>query len=87
MVAGNSIITDGWSAYNWMNNRDSDYHHIVHIHMQNDFGFGRESTSHVEFIWSVLKRMIEKFYVSVSSKNLSIMPKNANGEKNFSFKQ
>lgn len=54
----NNIITDGWSAYDWLNN--SDYHHIVHILGHHDFGFGNETTSHIESVWSDLKRIIIK---------------------------
>lgn len=36
---GNFIITDGWSAYNFLENSDSGYVHIKHNHGRGDFGF------------------------------------------------
>ena len=37
----NSIITNDFTRYNWINNRNSDYNHIIHIHGQNDLGLWR----------------------------------------------
>jgi hypothetical protein len=57
----NTIITDGWSAYNFLD--DSNYIHEVHIHgPQGNFGFGLHSTSHIEGIWGTLKTKINKIY-------------------------
>ena len=40
---GNNIVSDGWPAYNNLN--EEGYHHDVHIHGGGDFGFGLNSTS------------------------------------------
>lgn len=66
---GNTIITDGWPSYSWLNQNKSGYHHIVHILGRHDFGFGEQSTSHVESIWSDIKRLISKYYVTVKPTN------------------
>ena len=34
---GNNIIIDGFSSFNWLNSRNSDYNHIIHGH--NDFRY------------------------------------------------
>ena len=52
-------------AYDWLNN--SEYHRIVHIHGNNDFG--NEFISHIESVWSDLKRLLLRIYVSVKSYN------------------
>lgn len=66
---GNTIITDGWPSYSWLNQNNSGYRHIVHIHGRRDFGFGEQSTSHVESIWSDIKRLFSKYYVTVKPNN------------------
>ena len=66
---GNNIITDGWGAYNWMNAANSGFNRIIHIHGHHDFGHGDESTSHIESVWSDLKRLLSRAYVAVKSEN------------------
>jgi len=61
---GNNVITDGWPSYNWLSS--FNYHHIRHIHGRNDFGYGMESTSHIEQIWHQLKILIERLYIAVN---------------------
>ena len=39
------------------------------MHGHNDFGFGNESTSHIESVWPDLKRLLSRIYVSVKSYN------------------
>lgn len=78
---GINIITYGWWIYNWLNVRNSGYNRIIHFQGRHDLGFGSESISHVESIWSDLKWLLNKFYVKIQSKNLYIMLKNANGGK------
>jgi len=46
---GNTIITDGWSGYNFLDEM-AEYTHDKHIHGGGDFGFGLNSTSHIEII-------------------------------------
>ena len=78
---GNNIITDGWPGYNWMNDSSCGYHRIIHIHGQNDFGHGSETTPYIERVWGDLKRLLSKIYVSVKSDNFIYFEKNANIEK------
>ena len=63
----NTIISDGWEAYNWL--RDYGYHHIVHVHGRNDFGMGNEATSHIESIWGQLKGLIVSIYNALTPEN------------------
>ena len=69
MSTGNNIITDGWIAYDWMNNPNSGYNRIIHYHRHHDFSFGEQSTSYIESAWEDLKRLLTKIYVSVFSVN------------------
>ena len=78
---GNFIITDRWGAYSWMDNPNSSYHRIIHIHGHHDFGHGDESTSHIEGVWADLKRIISRFYVSVKSCNFIFFAKEAEWRK------
>jgi len=78
---GNFIITDGWGAYSSMDNPNSGYHRIIHIHGHHDFGHGDESTSHIEGVWADLKRIISRFYVSVKSCNFIYFAKEAEMRK------
>ena len=66
---GNTIVTDGWSAYDWLDNNNSGYQRIPHIHGHHDFGYGSESTSYIESVWSDLKRLLNKFYNAVKPDN------------------
>ena len=47
---GNTIVTDGWQGYDFLSNTD-DYRHDRHVHGRGDFGYGLNSTSHIESIW------------------------------------
>ena len=67
--SGNNIITDGWSGYNFLNNNPS-YNNICHILGGGDFGFGIQSTSHIESLWSQLKSNIKSCYHVIPNKNL-----------------
>ena len=63
-----TIIIDGWSAYNFLD--DSNYIHEVHIHgPQRNFGFGLHSTSHIEGIWGTLKTKKTKIYNCIPADN------------------
>jgi hypothetical protein len=42
-----SIITYGFTSYNWLNKRKSSYSHINLIHGQNDFRYEDENTSYI----------------------------------------
>ena len=47
-------MTEGWRWYDWINDRNSGYRRFEHIHSQNDFGRGLQSTSHIKTIWDQL---------------------------------
>ena len=64
---GNHIISDGWIGYSFLNEPLSDYSHSVHIHGRNDFGFGLDSTSHIESILGILKQEIKGVYTTIRS--------------------
>lgn len=66
---GNYIISDGWQGYQWLDNILSGYRHIKHIHNHGIFGFGLESSSHIESIWNSLKLKIKSIYKTIPQKN------------------
>ena len=66
---GNYIVSDGWSGYERAEEENSGYNHIKHIHGHRDFGYGIESTSHVESIWSQLKAEIKSIYYFIPLHN------------------
>ena len=64
---GNTIISDGWADYGFLNSPNSGYSHITHIHLVGSFGFGVESTSHIEAIWNIIKGSIKTIYHFIPS--------------------
>ena len=66
---GNHIISDGWNAYSFLNDPHSGYRHSVHVYGRNDFGFGLDSTNHIESIWGILKLELKRVYTTIRSKN------------------
>ena len=69
---GNTIITDAWRSYNFLDNEESEIHHIVHNHGHGDFGHGQNSTSHIEQYWSQLKANIHQMYNIVPKSNINL---------------
>ena len=57
----NTIVSDGWRAY--QNLTSERYNHDVHVHGRMNFGFGLNSTSTIEFIWNALKSAIKKKHI------------------------
>ena len=41
----------------------------MHVHGQRDFGFGFDSTSHVEDVWGILKQELKNLYVKIRFHN------------------
>ena len=74
---GNNIICDGWRGYQWIDQANSGYVRYVHINELNDFGFGLESTSHIESIWAQLKASIKNIYKSIPNVNFLFFLKEA----------
>jgi len=66
---GNSIITDVWEGYNFLNNIPP-YNHITHIHIGRNFSFGIQSTSHIESLWVINKAKIKSSYKVIININL-----------------
>ena len=66
---GNTIVSDGWPAYSFLDQANSGYDHDTHNHGHGDFGFGLNSTSSIESLWSSLKSKIKKTYHNIPSKN------------------
>lgn len=53
------IYTDGWAAYNRLNDEGFDHHVVPH---NDGFGIGSETTNHIESFWSQLRHIIEFEY-------------------------
>ena len=46
--------------------------HITHVHAHGIFGYGDESSSHMEQLWSVLKTLFRRIYVTIPSENFTL---------------
>jgi len=68
LFAGNTICSDGWEWYNFLNNENIPYYHMTFNLGEGNWGYGNHSTSHIEQIWSVLKILIKRTYYSIPSK-------------------
>ena len=53
--SGNTIISDGWKGYNFLNSESSGFHHITQVQKNSKFGKGIQSSSHIEAIWNIIK--------------------------------
>ena len=87
---GNTIVTDGWSGYDFLSNTD-DYRHDRHVHGGGDFGYGLNSTSHIESIWEQLKACIKNIYYIIPNRNILLFLREAefrikNNDKNLESK-
>ena len=74
---GNNIVTDGRSGYAFLDAPDSNFRRFSHNHGGGDFGFGQESTSHIESLWYQLKAKIKEIYHLIPTKNLMHFVKEA----------
>jgi len=66
---GNIVVTDGWSSYLWISEPYSGYVHSMHNHGAGNFGYGLDSTSHIEALWSNLKQIIKNIYYIIPSED------------------
>ena len=66
---GNYIVTDGWRGYDFLEAPDSGYRRFKHHHGGGDFGYGIQSTSHIESIWAQIQAKIKELYHSIPNKN------------------
>ena len=57
---GNYIITDAWNEDSFLGRVNWGYIHKVHLNKRNDFGYGIDTTSKIESIWTELKMKIKK---------------------------
>ena len=72
---GKTIVSDGWSAYSWIDDNNSGYSHITHIHGGGDFGFGISSTLNSKSFWNAFKSKIKTTYHTIrSKKSISFLP-------------
>ena len=67
--SGNYIVTDGWRGYDFLDKPDSGYRRFKHNHGSGDFGYGQQSTSHIESIWAQIRAKIKEIYHSMPHKN------------------
>ena len=64
---GNHIVIDWWIRYDFLEVPNSEYIRTKHIRGGGDFGYGRESISHIEFILTQLETKFLEIYHSVLS--------------------
>ena len=65
----------GKVIYQWLDNVLSGYLHIKHLHNNGIFGFGLESSSHIERFWNSMKLLIKSIYKSIPQKNFLLFLK------------
>ena len=57
-----------WAGYNWLRN-DINYSHSTHWQDHDDFGYGLDSTSHIESIQGNLQITKKMLYYSIPNNN------------------
>ena len=64
---GNTIISDAWAGYDQISLPNHGYTYIRHVHIygHGQFGYGDESTLHIQKLWSVLKTIFRRIYVTI----------------------
>ena len=66
----NTIITDSWSSYQFLERNDIHYLYEVHFHgSQGNLGFGAYSTSIIEGTWGTLKSWTKRIYGVIPDDN------------------
>ena len=66
----NTVITDGWASYQFLNDPNCNYKHETHIHgPSGNFGFGLHSTNITEGVWGTDKQYIKKIYNYIPDEN------------------
>lgn len=66
VMNGNTIVTDNWTGYNFLDNANSGYYHIKYNHSNGNLGY----SNRIEGVWGELKALFKKIYSSIRSKNL-----------------
>lgn len=69
---GNIIVTDDFSSFHWLYDPSSGIVHSVYNHGHGNFGYGFDSTSHIESLWSTLKSLIKSIYTVIPKDNISL---------------
>ena len=72
----NCIVSDLWDGYMWLGT-DGIYHHSVRKFGHSDFGYGYESTSHIESVCGNLKNIIKRIYYPIPNNNFVLFLKEA----------
>ena len=67
---GNTIISDGWAGYRFLDSGNSGYHHIVTNHSIGNFAYDMQSSFHIEAIWNILKSKIKSTYYVIPQMNM-----------------
>ena len=62
---GNTINSDMWSGYNFLDGINSGYVHITSNHSISQF----DLTARIESMWDELKSTLKKMYITIPSKN------------------
>ena len=70
---GNAVFTDTWAGYNFLGRPNSGYIHNFVNHSNGVFGL----TSKIEGIWSELKTIIKKIYISIHGINFGLFLREA----------
>ena len=74
----NTIITDGWVSYQFLDDPNSNYVHEIHRHGPGgNFGFGVHSTSFIEGAWGTVKQYIKKIYNYIPDENFILFLREA----------
>ena len=61
---GIRIVHDILAGYNWLEN-DINYENSPHCHDHGNFGYGLDSTSHIESFWSNFQLKIKQLYYQI----------------------
>jgi len=75
---GNNIVSDQWPGYNFLSLPDSGYRHFSHNHSNGAFGFGLQSTSHIESIGVCISKRFMQLTILFPQKKLCISLKKQN---------
>ena len=82
LPTGNTILTDGTSFYNWLDNPRNGYEHSVHNLVHCVFSAGVDSTIHIEQLWHNLKHIITSIYYIIPSRNFILFLREAEFRRN-----
>ena len=58
---GTHFTHDGWNGYAFLNN-NIDFIHEEHLYGGGDLGYGNNSTSYIEGLWNLIKKIFNLIY-------------------------